>query len=172
MKFKRPGAALKFALCLVGLGLFLSGCGYVLGLRLNVSRSLPVGLWRLDNEAKPRVGDYVVFFLPVDNPLYPLVCERAYFAVNMPLLKKLVAGPGDRIEVGEVVYINGIPVPNGVVRTKDMEGRPIGPADSTTLLDGHFWAMSDYNDMSFDSRYFGAVPLSVIRAVARPVFVF
>ncbi|HHH52577.1 MAG TPA: Type IV secretory pathway protease TraF-like protein, partial [Bacteroidetes bacterium] len=34
---------------------------------------------------------------------------------------------------------------------------------------GKFWAMSDYNEKSYDSRYFGQVPLENIRGVAIPI---
>jgi type IV secretory pathway protease TraF len=36
---------------------------------------------------------------------------------------------------------------------------------------GEVWVISSYNPLSFDSRYFGPVPISRIEGFARPLFI-
>jgi conjugative transfer signal peptidase TraF len=147
-----------------------------LGLRLNLTSSYPVGIWRIEHRT-PKKGDFVLFDFPSLNPLENFAYERGYLRFGsdryMPLLKRLAAVPGDSVQVDEGVQINGEPWTNGKILKVDSKGRPIECiAQSEKVKPGMCWVLSDYNPRSFDSRYFGPIPLRNIQAIAFPVFVW
>jgi type IV secretory pathway protease TraF len=48
--------------------------------------------------------------------------------------------------------------------------RPV-PAGFHSVRTGEVWLLSVHHPRSFDSRYFGAVPVTNIQGVARPIWV-
>ncbi len=52
-------------------------------------------------------------------------------------------------------------------------GRPLPPFPSGTyqVRPGQLWLLSGHDPRSFDSRYFGPVPVANVQGVARPVWV-
>jgi conjugative transfer signal peptidase TraF len=87
---------------LVLLGLLLGG-----GLRINGSKSFPVGLYMATGKA-PKKGD-LVFVDPPASPIFELARNRGYLdagyspAGSCPLIKRLAATAGDRITKGQQV---------------------------------------------------------------------
>ena len=161
----------------------LSGAAFIaifgaLGFRINLTPSYPMGVWRIQKGVTPKKGDFVMFHLPKENGLYQLASERNYIkglpqGGFAPMVKKLAAVEGDFVVLADEISINGTPWPNGKILKLDSNGRETATvAKSGIVPPGHFWALSDYNYRSFDSRYFGALPLEAIFATARPVFVF
>ncbi|WP_338578680.1 conjugative transfer signal peptidase TraF (plasmid) [Brevundimonas olei] len=153
------------------------GVLFSLGYRLNITDSMPVGVWRVQADAMPARGD-AAWACP---PLH----ESVRFAVKVgylrpgfcpggvvPVLKTVVALPGDHIAVskaGVVVNHNLLPAsaplpfaPGIIPRAVEGEG---------TVKPGEAWLVSTYNPRSYDSRYFGPVPLKNIVGRAAPVFV-
>lgn len=173
-KINRSG--LKFVLVTLALATgFIVAFGR-LGYRVNLTPSYPLGIWRMEHRS-PVKGDFVLFSFPAQNHLTMAAIERGYLRDNghgyMPLMKKLAALPSDRIAVTDVVSINGVEWTNGQILRVDSKGREVvSIAVSEIVAPGMCWVLSDYNPRSFDSRYFGAVPLSNIIAVAHPVFVW
>jgi type IV secretory pathway protease TraF len=49
---------------------------------------------------------------------------------------------------------------------------PGAGANDVIVAKGEVWVISSYNPLSFDSRYFGPIPISKIEGLARPLFVF
>jgi type IV secretory pathway protease TraF len=49
---------------------------------------------------------------------------------------------------------------------------PAWPAGTYQVPPGEIWTVSSYSPESFDSRYFGPVPLANVRGRARPLLVF
>jgi conjugative transfer signal peptidase TraF len=85
------------------------------------------------------------------------------------LLKKILGLEGDRVELQRAVTINNHPIKNSKLFRKDRNGNLLPIQHSQTIKKGYFWAMSDYNERSFDSRYFGQVPLKNIIGIAKPI---
>ena len=144
-------------------------------LRVNVSPSMmPTLLWVSDGPA--RRGDDVVFCAP--EPVAALGVRKGYVersrfrgcASGVMLFKRLVARPGDRIQVieGEAPRVNGVAW-GGVPPAVDSQGRwaPVRSIDRW-LLPGECWVLGEIA-RSFDSRYFGPVPCAGLRKV-RPIF--
>ena len=144
-------------------------------LRINESPSLPIGIWRvspLDREL--RRGD-IVSFCPPDTPAFREAWRRGYLGGGLceggyePLLKPVAAIAGDRLNrTEEGISINGRLIANSKSLTHDSSGRtlPSPGADNVIVAKGEVWVISSYNPLSFDSRYFGPVPISRIEGLA------
>jgi signal peptidase I len=117
-----------------------------------------------------RRGDIIVFRYP-ENP------ETDY-------VKRVVGLPGDTIEIrSKKIFINGRPLPEPYVVYADKQIIPdqrqgmlpepwrsrdhFGPK---TVPDDSYFAMGDNRDHSYDSRYWGAVPRSLIKGRAFMVY--
>ena len=92
----------------------------------------------------------------------------------MPLLKQIAAVPGDTVRVTEAgISVNGRPLPHTAPLASDSQGRPLPhvPPGIYQVEPGTVWLLSTYNARSFDSRYFGPVPVAALRARLRPIAV-
>lgn len=137
--------------------------------------------YRLPGIREPRRGDVVVF-VPPDDP-------------TRDFIKRIVALPGDTVEVrAKKVYVNG-EVSTEETRAIHVDERPVeeaeGPtADSVrecefprpgsdvfrdwfgpcTVPAGHYFMMGDNRDQSQDSRFWGYVPMKDIRGNAFVIY--
>lgn len=147
---------------------------WAMGYRLNVTPSLPRGIYR-NSEEKPAIGDLVSFCLGQNQSA--LALERQYLesgscpAGARPLLKKLAGVPGDQvIQTEEGIFVNGSRWENTVFSEVDSQSRPMPAASlSGVIPEGMALVLSDAHAGSFDSRYFGFVPLASLQKVI-PVF--
>ena len=133
------------------------------GLRINPTPSLPEGIYRVVPR-EPAKGDLVSFCLR--GEFADLAGERGYLQAGScnnglrPLLKRLAGMPGDFIDAESLA-----------VHTTDSQGRPMLSAlRSGVIPTGMALVLADHEG-SFDSRYFGLVPLESLQRV-EPVFVF
>jgi conjugative transfer signal peptidase TraF len=131
------------------------------GVRVNDSPSLPVGLYVLTSDQKANL----VEFCPTGTAA-SLSAERGYRSQGScpdggaPLMKPIVARPGDRVEIGERgVAVNGKLLANSAALSFDTSGRPLAhwPFGRYTVSVGTAWVISSYSRRSFDSRYFGPI---------------
>lgn len=157
----------------VALGLAASAAG----LRVNMTASIPPGLYRVTGE--PAVAGAFVLVCPPRQPVFEVALKRGYLAPgNCPggygyLMKKVWAAERDRVDLADSgVRVNGHLVPASARMSHDGAGRPMPRPQvaSATLDAGHVLLMSDANPRSFDGRYFGLTSRSQIVAVIRPVF--
>lgn len=149
--------------------------GWSAGVRLNFTASEPRGVYRETREAPAR-GDLVSFCLESTDQgdqarrylRQSLLCPNGL----QPLLKELVALPGDRVDVlPEGLSINGRPVPDSKIREEDAKGRNVVSClVSGPVPEGMALALGDKAG-SFDGRYFGFVPLRSCRRVI-PILTF
>lgn len=134
------------------------------GLCVNPTPSLPKGVYRITPGRDLAKGDLVSFCLQGD--FADLAKERGYLQAGScenglrPLLKRLVGLPGDYIEADSLV-----------IRAVDSQGRPMPSVlQSGVIPSGMALVLADHEG-SFDSRYFGLVPLNSLQRV-EPVFLF
>lgn len=134
------------------------------GLRVNPTPSLPKGVYRITPGQDLAKGDLVSFCLQGD--FADLAKERGYLQAGScenglrPLLKRLAGMPGDSIEADSLA-----------IRAVDSQGRPMPSVlCSGVIPSGMALVLADHEG-SFDSRYFGLVPLESLQRV-EPVFVF
>lgn len=146
-------------------------CG-VAGIRINGSPSLPVGLYLVTAHSDANL----VEFCPTGS-FAQLAIERGYRDAGScsdggaPLLKPVVARAGDIVEVSAAgLAVNGRLLPNTAPMKRDTNNRPLTPwpQGRYTVAPDFVWVASSYNARSFDSRYFGPVPLASIRNYERP----
>ena len=146
-------------------------CVYA-GVRLNTSGSLPVGLYITTQQPTD-----LVEFCPAE-PLASLAIRRGYRPRGscadgaMPLLKPVAARAGDVVDCSAGgIAVNGRILPNTAPLKLDSQGRPLPPwpFGHYNVAAGTVWVASSYSAKSFDSRYFGPVPRTAIRAWLRPL---
>jgi conjugative transfer signal peptidase TraF len=144
------------------------------GLSLTDS-SCPEGFYRLIN-VPIRRGELVAACLPATTELEGLV--RGYLHTGdcpggaEPVLKVVGGLGGDQIEVeAGWVAVNGERLTNSATVAQDTAGRSL-----RHVVWGHrqvgadeVWLFGFNNRRSWDSRYFGPIPLGAIRGVVQPV---
>ena len=141
-------------------------CGF-LGLRFNMSPSLPVGLYITTADCDANL----VEFCPAE-PFAALAIVRGYRDPGIcgdgaaPLMKPVVAKSGDAVELSaRGMSVNGVLLPNTAPLAKDTEGRRLEawPFGQYIVAPGTIWVASSYHPRSFDSRYFGPLSTASIR---------
>ena len=147
------------------------------GYRLNLTPSEPLGLWRIETlDRDVAVGD-LVFVCPPAVALFLQARERGYLRRGLcaggfaPLIKTVLALPGERTDVDENVTVDGRPITSSRVHTTDGEGRAIEAFSGGVVPVGFLFLHSSYAS-SYDSRYFGPIPASGLLGLARPVLTF
>lgn len=153
--------------------------GWERGYRINVTPSLPKGLYQLRDEP-PAVGDIVALCL--DGSAADLAREREYLASGScpsglrPLLKYLAALPGDSLVVSADSIVCGDP--SGPLclwqvrtRERDSRGRKMKAASLSGVVPGGLALVLTLHEGSYDSRYFGFVPVDSLKKVI-PVITF
>ncbi|MDQ0138124.1 conjugative transfer signal peptidase TraF [Neorhizobium galegae] len=111
----------------------VAAAAFTRGYRLNLTPSAPLGVWRIEELQRPiAVGD-LVFICPPATGSFEAARRRGYVRRGLcpsgfaPLIKTVAALPGQRIEIGATVIVDGRPLPSSIVRQSDGEGRPITP---------------------------------------------
>lgn len=155
----------------------LIAAGQLLGLRVNLTPSYPLGLWRIVPFEQQVVTGDLVFICPPSTSEFEMARDRGYLRVGLcpgsisPLLKTVVALPGHTIDIAELVTIDGRELPDSVLRLVDAEGRRLSAFIGGVVPPDHAFLHSSFAG-SYDSRYFGPIPLSGLLGRAHPVFTF
>jgi len=137
---------------------------YLYGLRLNFSKSYPIGIYQKIQKQTIQKGD-MVMLCPKNSPTMQMALLRGYLLKGFceggyyPLLKKVVATSGDEITFKKYLYVNGIKIPNSQRYQYDakMQLLPQPTYEAKRLKQSELFVMSDHFAKSFDSRYFGVV---------------
>lgn len=141
---------------------------YAAGLRINHTPSLPVGLWQLKPVQEPLRPGEIASFCPPEGAALREAKRRGWIDAGecpggyQPMLKQVAAVGGSLVEVDEdSVHIDGQAIA-GAGRLPLANAIPTG---AYRLSPGQFWALSLF-PRSFDSRYFGPVPMDNIQGTA------
>ncbi|MDR2017925.1 MAG: S26 family signal peptidase [Syntrophobacterales bacterium] len=134
---------------------------------LNLSSSMPLGIYKITPAAALTPGDLVVFDPP--EVARPYIYGRRWLPAGWPLIKQIGALAGDTFSIeGASFCINNKYI--GAVYTQDGEGGTLPRITGIhTVKSGTFLPISPYS-RSFDGRYFGAVPVSSIKGKATPLW--
>lgn len=158
---------------LLVLPLGLLAVGFGLGLRVNLTASYPLGLWRIVALDRPvAVGD-LVFICPPQTRAFELARERGYVRHGLcpgwssPLIKAVAALAGAQIEIADSVTIDGTGASHSKLHRLDAEGRALEPWTGGIVPAGHLFLLSQYAG-SYDSRYFGPIPAVGLLGLAQP----
>ena len=134
---------------------------------MNVTPSVPVGLYWIERRASARVDFVLVAVTPKHRAL---AVARGYLRQEQHLLKHIAAMDGDQVcRRGSAVWINGhIRV---WLRRTDGSGRVLpGWQGCRHLRTGELFVLGT-DRSSFDSRYLGPILRPDVIAVASPLWV-
>lgn len=135
----------------------------------NASESVPLGLYRLHPTKVLHVGELVAVLPP--DPLASFLAGRSYLPRGIPMLKHVLALPGQtvcRVELS--IFVDAIAV--GDARERDSRGRPLPVWQGCRVIaDGEVFLMNWQSADSFDGRYFGPISSSAVIARAQPVWI-
>lgn len=155
----------------------LAGIAWFGGLRLNLTRSYPLGLWRIEPLDRSAAVDDLVFICPPDSAAFRMARERGYLGRGLcpgwfsPLIKTVVATEGQATEIGAAVSVDGRAIPHSDVQPTDAAGRALRPFAGGVVPAGFLFLHSDFAG-SYDSRYFGPIPASGVLGRAHPLLTF
>ena len=130
---------------------------------INVSDSLPLGIYQTEKAARPYVkGDLVLSCVP--GVYADFAFDRGYIssgrcsARTAPVGKYIAAEPGDRVLINEQgVYVNGTRLEHSQPALRDGEGRHLLCRHVDKVLAEGEYILLNPKVSSFDSRYFGIV---------------
>lgn len=146
------------------------------GLRLNLTPSVPIGLYRL-SKSPVGLGDLVAACLP--ESFGTLGRKRGYLrqgscpAGASPIIKHVVAASGSCVEIKpDGVFVDGQHIQSPAPAI-DSKGRTLYPlsAGSYVLSPGQIWLFSP-RENSWDSRFFGPVQSSMVLGQVKPLWIF
>lgn len=147
------------------------------GLRVNVTPSEPLGIWRIVKPDRPILVGDLVFICPPDTDAMREARTRGYLRFGLcdgwvaPLIKTVVATSGQAIETADDVRVDGRQVPHSRVARVDGQGREMERYDGGVVPPGTVFLHSEFPS-SFDSRYFGPLPMDGILGLAREVWTY
>jgi conjugative transfer signal peptidase TraF len=134
----------------------------------NASASTPIGLYAVQGADPLFVTELVAVRPP--EPLASLLAERGYLPKGAPLLKHILALPGQTIcRTGAVVTVDGTAM--GQALERDRAGRPLPVWQGCLVVStGEVFLMNWLSEDSFDGRYFGVLPAAAIVGRAEPLW--
>ena len=165
---RRPKTFVPFALLL---GILLGGLvAWTSGLVVNLTPSLPLGLYLRVDRKTVEVGDLVAVCPPEEAAAVPrkagLLIKGSCASGTLPLLKRVAVEGGGLVEVRPTgIYLDGSwiqsPAPDvGLTRW------PIG---RHRLVRDHLWLSADH-PRSWDSRFFGPIHRNRVLGIYRPLW--
>lgn len=151
--YKIPSGSMKTTL-LIGDHILVSKFNY--GIRIPLVRStlIPIGT--------PERGDIIVFIYPEDR--------------SKDFIKRLIGLPGDTIEIrNKNILLNGLPWSDthGVYVDNQVISGAVQPRDNfgpVTVPEGSLFVMGDNRDESYDSRFWGFVPMKDVLGKALIIY--
>lgn len=134
----------------------------------NASLSAPIGFYTIEPTDAIEVPELVAVMPP--EPLANFMVERGYISRGVPLLKRVLGLPGQRVcRTGRTITVDGIEM--GEALERDRIGRDL-PAwqGCRVVVNGELFLMNwDVRD-SLDGRYFGPIPASSVIGRALPLW--
>ncbi len=154
----------------------LIAVGNALGVLIsNTDSAAPAGVYRVVS-AKFQRGDLVAACLPIaiakEGLAHGYLRTGACTGNAEPVGKIVGALPGDIVEIEPGwVAVNGMRFMRSAVATRDSAGRPLSHVawGSHRVAAGQVWLFGFNDRRSWDSRYFGPIPLASVRGGIKPV---
>jgi type IV secretory pathway protease TraF len=133
----------------------------------NTTASAPLGLYRMQGEPTPHVGDWVAVRPPPQ--LATWLAVRGFLPIGVPLLKRIAAtAPSAVCRIGGTVTIDHVTA--AVARSVDRFGQRLPVWTGCHRLDRAEVFLLNADAASLDSRYFGALAVRSIIGKATPVW--
>lgn len=134
----------------------------------NATASEPVGFYTIDPVGRLEVPDLVVVMPP--EPVALFIVERGYVARDVPLLKRVLGLPGQRVcRSGRAISVDDVPL--GDALDRDSQGRDLPVWQGCRrIADGDIFLMNPSVPDSLDGRYFGPMPARTVIGKATPIY--
>jgi conjugative transfer signal peptidase TraF len=134
----------------------------------NASASVPIGLYAVHRAGALHVGELLV--VTPAEPLATFLDQRRYLPKGVPLLKRVVALPGQTVcRTEQTIIVDGAAI--GVALERDHLGRPLPVWQGCRVIaTGQVFLMNRQSPDSFDARYFGPLPTTTIVGRAEPLW--
>jgi conjugative transfer signal peptidase TraF len=134
----------------------------------NPSASVPIGLYTVHGVGALHVGELLVVAPP--EPLASFLDQRHYLPKGVPLLKRIVALPGQIVcRLERTITVDGLAI--GDALGQDHLGRPLPVWQGCRLIAaGQVFLMNRLSSDSLDGRYFGPLPTTTIVGRADPLW--
>lgn len=134
----------------------------------NATASAPVGFYTVEPAEWIEVPELVAVMPP--EPLAGFMIERGYIGRGVPLLKRVVGLPEQRIcRAGRAITVDGIEM--GEALEHDSLGRELPVWQGCRVVrEGELFLMNWQVRDSLDGRYFGPIPASSVIGRALPLW--
>ena len=134
----------------------------------NASASVPTGLYAIHPAGTLHVTELVVVRPPA--ALAAFLDERRYLPKGVPMLKRILALPGQTVCRKErTITVDGVAM--GEALDRDRSGRTLPDWRGCRVVTGdEVFVMNWQSGDSFDGRYFGPLPASTIVGRADPLW--
>jgi len=137
---------------------------HILATKYNYGMTIPFTTHKLwGKDIVPHRGDVIIFSFPNNT--------------SVDFVKRVIGLPGDTIEVRDKkVYVNGTPFTAGHEKYTDPyivtegQGRMRDNMPAVVVQKGHVFAMGDNRDQSYDSRFWGQLPVENIKGKALIIY--
>lgn len=159
----------------IGIVMFLM----LLGFRINITDSIPVGLYRMTT-IKNLKNSFVIF-CPDNRLAFKQGMERSYIDPGFCiggygfLMKKVVAVSGDQVSVtSDGVFVNHKRLPYSTPKLRDGANclLPQWQVLNYRLKADELMTMTSQNEWSFDGRYYGPIRIGQVKGVITPIWIF
>jgi conjugative transfer signal peptidase TraF len=134
----------------------------------NATASAPIGFYTVEPADTLEVPEMVA--LMPSEALEQFMVERGYIGRGVPLLKRVLGLPGQRVcRNGATITVDGVEMGDALERDRMGRDLPVWQG-CRTIRDGELFLMNwDVRD-SLDGRYFGPVPASSVIGRALPLW--
>ncbi|UHD45467.1 S26 family signal peptidase [Aureimonas altamirensis] len=134
----------------------------------NATASAPVGFYTVEPADTPAVPELVAVMPP--EPLARFMTERGYIARGVPLLKRVLGLPGQRVcRIGRTITVDAVEMDQALKRDRIGRDLPVWQGCRVIGDDQLFLMNWEVRD-SLDGRYFGPTPASSVIGRARPLW--
>jgi conjugative transfer signal peptidase TraF len=134
----------------------------------NASASVPIGLYAVRPSGALHVDELLAVMPP--EPLATFLDERHYLPKGVPLLKHVLALPGQTVcRSGRTITVDGAAM--GMALDRDHLSRPLPVWDGCRVIaGGDVFLMNRQPGDSLDGRYFGPLPTTGVVGRADPLW--
>jgi conjugative transfer signal peptidase TraF len=164
---------------LITFGVILTAAASSIGLRFNLTSSLPIGLYRVTRDAPTlERGAIVLYCLP--PPVAGFAHNRGYVPRGgqcpgglTPIGKMVAALPGDTVVLTTVgITVNGALQSHSRALATDLKGRGLPQLSrrAYVIARDYVWLFAP-SERSFDSRYLGPLMARNVLARVEPVWI-
>jgi len=134
----------------------------------NATASAPIGLYTVEPADAIEVPELVAVLPP--EPLASFMISRGYVGSGVPLLKRVLGLPGQRVcRTGRTITVDAVEM--GAALERDRVGRELPVWQGCRVVaEGQLFLMNWEVPDSLDGRYFGMLPALAVIGRAVPLY--